>query len=590
MHSSSRPAGLAGVLICVAACGGAGEHSATGGSPPAENGASLPSTIEIADPTQPIGRLEFVEDATEEVADRLLSFSDKIRRRDFGAAASFLSADFAGESLAGLAVEREAELHLAMVTTHRDPSSAQVVNRAGFLDGIKNWIGPWSRVESVIWKTKGAEFETSRNSWGKIQLFVHITGVDAQGGWMSIASWGWARAIREEGQWVLDRSKITNFKSTRRAGTIFTDVSVAAGVAHTGIRFGQPGNQSYAFNGVASCDLNGDGLWDIFVPSDARNYLYLSNSNSANSGGRFTEAAESHGLAQPDAGTGAVFFDCDNDGDQDLMVGQVGWRAEDGQAAGKRIQLYINDGRGHFEERGEQFGLGSAPLTAYSLTVLDYDGDGYLDVFVCGYGRLEVEHNNSWIEATNGAKNGLLRNDAGKGFADVAHELGLAGRAWTYASAAADYDGDGDSDLYVANDYGTNTLWRNDGGTFTDVSKELGVLDSGNGMGVSFGDLNSDGRLDLYVSNMSSTAGNRILERLSGDLDAETFAMLKKLAAGNTIFLQEADGKFRRLEKSAGGVGGSWAWSTAISDFDLDGALDVFCANGFVTGDLPFDT
>ncbi len=87
---------------------------------------------------------------------------------------------------------------------------------------------------------------------------------------------------------------------------------------------------------------------------------------------------------------------------------------------------------------------------------------------------------------------------------------------------------------------------------------------------------------------MSSTAGNRILNRLAGDLDPDVHAMLKKAAAGNTIFARTADG-FQTLANS-GGTGAAWAWASGLADFDLDGTLDVFCTNGFVTGDLAHDT
>jgi hypothetical protein len=554
------------------------------GPTPARTG--LPARIEIADPEQPVTRLEFVEDATEEAADRLLAFSDRLRKRDFSAAAEFLSPRFAGESLDGLEMTRPRTLSLGTRELGYDPDSGKVLGRAEFIDGLRELTSSWMHVESVIWKVKGAEFETTPDSWGKLRLFVHLTGQRTQGGWASIAAWGHGRVVREAGQWVLERFDLESLTTTERLGSIFTDVSTSAGVAHTGIRFGQPGNTSYAFNGVAGADVDADGRWDIFVPSDGENFLYLMQPD-----GTYRNEAEQCGVAQPDAGTGAVFFDFDNDGDQDLMVGQVGWREKDGSLGGRAIQLYVNDGKGGFEERGAEFGLGSQRFVSYSLTVFDYDGDGWLDVYVCGYGRLEVEHNNSWIEATNGAPNALLRNLGGRGFEDVAAQLGVAGKSWSYASAAADYDGDGDVDLYVANDYGTNRLYENRGpGRFEDVAVERGVEDIGNGMGVSWGDLDADGRLDLYVSNMSSTAGNRILGRLDNSLDKETHALLTKLAAGNSIFIAREDGGFERLPKSAGGVNGSWAWSSVLCDLDLDGFLDVYLANGFVTGDQPFDT
>ncbi len=578
-----RSACLGLLISALTACS---DDSGNTSSTEVESKFELPTTVEIADPVKAITKLEFVEDMTEEAADRLLTFSDKVRRRDFSAAGAFLSDRFAGEGLGGLEIIDSKELHLGTEEVTFDPSSAEILGKDDFLANLRDLIGPWARMESVIWKVKGGEFEAGRNSRGKLKLFVHMTGQNEEGGWSSLAAWGHARVIREGGLWVVDRFDLDSVVITKRPGTIFTNVSTSTGVAHTGVRFGKPGNTSYAFNGAASADVNADGFWDIFVPSDGRNYLYLGQPD-----GTFKETAESSGLAGPHEGTGPLFFDLDNDGDQDLLVGQVGWATGDDEFGGHPLQLYINNGEGSFTNRSSEFGLDHQRFVAYSLTALDYDADGWLDVFVSGYGRLEEEHNNSWIEATNGAPNGLLRNVEGRGFVDVADELGLQGSSWSYAAAAADYDQDGDCDLYVANDYGTNQLWRNEGdGTFLEVAEQEGVSDAGNGMGVSWGDLNSDGLLDLYVSNMSSTAGNRILGRLEGTIDPETHAMLRKLAAGNSIFIARPDGGFERRSKSHGGLGGSWAWSPAICDLDLDGYLDVYLANGFVTGDQPFDT
>ena len=546
----------------------------------------LPGTIELPDPEPRITNLETVEDKSELIADWLLDLSDKLRRRDLTAAARWFSPRFAGHSLTGLEVTGEETLHLGARRRTWNAAQALVVDRDEFLAGLEELIGPWARMESALWKVKGAEFQAGGGErWGKIKLFLHMTGTRADGGVSAIGGWAWLRVAREEGVWRIQRFQLVSLDETWHEGPIFTDVSAAAGVAHQGPRFGQAGNQSFAWNGAAGGDVNGDGLWDLFVPSDGRNHLYI-----AQEDGAFSEEARERGVEQPDAGTGAVFFDHDNDGDTDLVVGQIGWRGEDGATGGRHLQLYENDGTGHFEERSEALGL-TEPVVAYSLTVFDFDGDGWLDVFACAYGRVEVEHNDSWIEATNGAPNALFRNLEGRGFEEVAEAAGLRGGRWSYASAAADFDGDGDVDLYVANDYGSNRLYRNEGdGTFHDVAPELGVTDLGNGMGTSWGDLDGDGRLDLYVANMSSTAGNRILSRLSDDIDPERLAVLRKLAAGNTIFHARPDGAFRALPADAGGVNASWAWSVALCDFDLDGRLDVFNANGFVTGDLPHDT
>ena len=311
-------------------------------------------------------------------------------------------------------------------------------------------------------------------------------------------------------------------------------------------------------------------------------------------------------------GTGALFVDFDNDSDQDLIVGHVGWVEKDGTLGGNTLQLYINDGDGRFTEQSAAYGL-DLRLDAYSLTAFDYDVDGWIDIYVSCYGRIEAEHNNSWIEATNGSPNALLRNVGAKRFEDVAEAAGVRGSRWSYAAAAADIDYNGTIDLYVANDYGSNRLYKNNGnGTFTDIAEERVVTDVGNGMGVSFGDIDNDGLLDVYVSNMSSSAGNRILSRLApeeapvrtaggsatgppeGSISraeaTSTERTLLKLAAGNTIFRQVGDGGFEMVPSSNGGVGASWAWSCALLDIDLDATQDIYVANGFISGDSLKDT
>jgi VCBS repeat protein len=573
---------VAASVLCTG-CGGEGEPI----DAPSPAVQSLPTSIEIVDPDPRITHLETVEDLSEEVADWLLDYSDKLLRREFGDAREWLAPDFAGLSLGPLSQLASESLTAGAHRVTFDPGTAVVVGPDEFMRSIESHIADWSRVETVLWKVKGAEFRAGGGvRTGKIKLYLSHIGTLVGGGRAYLSGWAYCTVEKRRGTWMITRFRLDALQLEQTDRAWFTDVSTSTGVAHRGTRFGKPGNQSFAWNGAAGGDVNGDGYWDVFVPSDQRNFLYLGGPE-----GVFEEVAEQRGVAHPPAGTGAVFFDHDGDGDQDLLVGHDAWVSKQGQVEGRAPAFYENDGKGQFTERGKQLGLDRYLGPWYSLCVLDHDADGDLDVFVCGYGAVAKEHNNSWIEATNGTPNLLLENRGSDGFVDVAGELGIAGNSWSYAAAAADYDNDGDVDLYVANDYGTNRLWTNDGaGRFSDAAGQLGVKDKGNGMGVTWGDLNQDGLLDLYVSNMSSTAGNRILGRLQDDLDPELHATLKKLAAGNTIFLSSAESRFRRLPSSAGGVNASWAWSAVLRDFDLDGCLDIYCANGYVTGDLAHDT
>jgi hypothetical protein len=561
------------------------------GSETAPESIELPAVVEVEVPDSPLVHMELVEDSTEEVANRMLGFSDKLRRRDFRGAADWLTPDFAGHSVAKLATESVEELPLGARRTHYLRSSAKVVGRDDFLTSFQERIGPWKRVESVQWKVKGAEFQTGKPRWGRIKTKVTILGQAEDGGPRALVAWGYGRQAHRGGQWMLERFELTSLSEESRATFLFTDVSTSAGVAHAGIRFGQPGNDSFAWNGAASGDVDGDGRFDIFVPSHPRNFLYV-----ARAEGGFREVAEERGVAQPAGGTGAVFFDFDNDGDQDLAVADVGWRQLDGRVAGNPLRLHLNEGDGRFT-RAE--GLGFDTLSyGFTLSALDDQLDGLLDLFVANYGVVAKEPNNSWTDASNGMSNQLFRNREGLRFEDVTKLAGLTDNRWSYACAVADHDLDGDQDIYVANDYAENLLWSNNGqGRFEDVSQDSGVRDLGNGMGVTFGDLDSDGLPDLYVANMTSTAGNRILHRLSQQDDSATQALFK-MAGGNSVFLatpgsaddDTSDHRYERFSPDQGGVGASWAWAPLVQDLDLDGCLDLFCANGFVTGNTAADT
>jgi hypothetical protein len=141
----------------------------------------------------------------------------------------------------------------------------------------------------------------------------------------------------------------------------------------------------------------------------------------------------------------------------------------------------------------------------------------------------------------------------------------------------------------VANDFGEKAMFINHGDRFVDEASDRGVLDPGNGMGVAFGDYNNDGRLDLHATNMSSTAGNRILARLFPNQGAKE-NVLKKLAAGNNLFENLGDGKYKDVTAEVGGFGGGWAWGGGFIDFDHDGWEDLFTPNGFISGKSMKDT
>jgi hypothetical protein len=131
----------------------------------------------------------------------------------------------------------------------------------------------------------------------------------------------------------------------------------------------------------------------------------------------------------------------------------------------------------------------------------DYDNDGKLDLYIGRYLDLRTKLPITLFYTRNREGNTLLRNEGNFRFTDVTARAGVREGGLTLGVAWGDYDGDGFQDLFVANDFGRNVLFRNNGdGTFTDVSKQTGALDFGYGMSATFGDINNDAKLDIYVS------------------------------------------------------------------------------------------
>ena len=246
-----------------------------------------------------------------------------------------------------------------------------------------------------------------------------------------------------------------------------------------------------------------------------------------------------------------------------------------------------------------------------SLTSADYDLDGDLDLYVCvdypneHFAAIGEESdaivvqggaaNRVYHDANNAGKNSLYRNeirDSKRRFVDATVEVGLDenNRRFTWAAAWEDYDNDGDQDLYVANDFGRNCLYQNEGGRFRDIAAEVGVEDSAAGMSADWGDVDRDGRMDIYVANMFSSAGSRITEQpeFKQDVDAEIKQRWRRFAMGNTLFKNDGSA-FRDVSSDAAVTLGRWSWSSNFLDVNNDGWPDLAVANGYITTDDTSD-
>lgn len=401
----------------------------------------------------------------------------------------------------------------------------------------------------------------------------------------------WRQAVAEQAP-LLDQISLEEFEEvTGRAptGTLFADCTESvfrnedsfARQILPGIDYWRGGIQAqhgvypYGHHGVAVGDANGDGLDDIYAcqPAGLPNRLYLQNRD-----GTVTDASKASGVDWLDRSRGALLIDIDNDDDQDLAV-----------VVNNMILIMENDGTGKFSEQTSVRPTGDAG----ALVAADYDLDGDLDIFVVSYGQRFLSDGESsgpipYHDANNGGPNMLLRNDGSWTFTDVTKTSGLDvnNRRWSFAASWEDYDGDGDADLYVANDFGRNNLYRNDEGTFVDAAAEAGVEDIAAGMSASWGDYDQDGKIDLYVGNMFSSAGLRISDqaRFHADAPSQTRAAFRRHARGNSLFRNAGNGTFQDVSEEAGVTLGRWAWGSNFVDINNDGLEDLVVVNGFVTG------
>ena len=357
----------------------------------------------------------------------------------------------------------------------------------------------------------------------------------------------------------------------------FTDVTAPAGIRfrHNSGAFGKKYLPETMGSGVVFFDADGDGWQDVLLINSrnwpgrpaARRSLHALYRN--NRDGTFTDVTARSGLAVPMYGFGAAAADYDNDGRQDVYVTGL-----DGN------HLFRGIGDGRFEDVTARAGVGASGFSTCAVW-FDYDNDGRLDLFVCRYVEWSIAtdlfctldgRTKSYCtpESYKGQSPVLFRNTGRGTFEDVTKAAGLYDPASKALGAALiDHDEDGRIDLFVANDTQPNRLYRNRGnGTFTDVAVTAGVAfnEAGvarAGMGTDAADYDESGRASLVIGNFS----NEMMALYTNE--------------GNGLFIDEAPSSTIGRNSLL-----TLTFACFFVDYDLDGLLDIFAANGHVADDI----
>ena len=537
------------------------------------------------------GSDDFITDKYADQIQAILdSWSSGLREapQSLGAIERALADNFSGTSFAPADSRK---LRSGAIEIWKNSLAQTLLTRGPFLGGLRSALSGFTQIRT-------AEFQITRIDANLPRLSTRVRYdlvASGKGFYREQRTGYWDLEWKQTsaGAFQLVNWKMHDESRSRAADPVFADIAAAAfgrtssyqdQLLHGSdywrtILDGACGIDVYGHNGVSVGDIDNDGFDDVYVcqPAGLPDRLYRNRGD-----GTFEDITPTSGLGILENTACALFVDINNDGWQDLIV-----------VRSSGPLLFLNDGTGKFFQKPEAFKFASAPQGTFTgAAVADYDRDGWLDIYFCLYayyqGTDQYKYPLPYYDANNGPPNFMMRNNRDGTFRDVTAETGLNQNNTRYSFCCGwnDYNGDGWPDLYVVNDFGRKNLYRNNGnGTFTDVAAETGVEDVGAGMSVCWFDFNNDGAEDLYVANMWTAAGERISTQdiFKKDLPRHLRALYQKHAMGNSLLRNEGNG-FKDTTTAAGVGMGRWAWSSDAWDFDHDGFLDVYVANGMVSG------
>ena len=338
-------------------------------------------------------------------------------------------------------------------------------------------------------------------------------------------------------------------------------------------------------SGAGFADIDNDDDLDLYIVNIPGAFNGMSSKKSGNlpanvlyrnnGDGTFTDITNTAKVGDTGYGMGCVFADYNSDGNVDLYVTNYGENV-----------LYRNNGDSTFTDVTKSAAVG-CPLWSTGAAFADYDGDNDLDLYVCNYVNYDLEKfQQKKEESLQSGKlvpnalnptvfepqdNVFYRNNGDGTFTDITAEAGVSAHGGRSMQAIfSDFDNDNDLDLYVANDTSENHIYRNDrNDTFTDVSADSWAADFRGSMGLAAGDYDEDGDIDLFISHW---------------IDQE-YVLYRNLLQENKSTENNNPKRIRFVDESYSAMLAEVTlkeigWGTALFDYDNDGDLDIFVANG----------
>ena len=341
--------------------------------------------------------------------------------------------------------------------------------------------------------------------------------------------------------------------------TAFKDITKEAGINHQYQVY-----EGFLGGGVCVLDFNKDGYDDFFLAGGmGDDQLYLNNKN-----GTFTNIYEQSGLT----GTkkfmtqAAAAADVNRDGFVDLYITTITSKGEKQLIPRAPNLLYLNNGDNTFRDATKEFGLAEFNSFSTGASFGDFNADGYPDLYVGNYfteypGDLSSVNINDAkiVGATQTTEGYLFLNQKGKSFKNVYKEYGLSHKGYGFGGLFTDYDNDGDQDLFVNHDFG--------------YKKTSDLLFENKYPWASYKDVSADKKMDLKINSMASAVGDY-------NNDGWTDYFITNIRFNKFMVNQGAGKPFKEMSKELGTNYVTISWGANFADFDNDGDLDLFVANG----------